>query len=901
MKLKSCFKIFIFTLFLSLSFSFIHPNLYHDKIALASDEKIYNYIIKNNQNNDYFSLTGLNSDDSEYLISNELSNFDEVINLIIEELKLDNKSILTTPISFYFDNFFLKPNQQILLNKGLFIFSGKVLKLDDKALFEVRTEDVNNFNFANLEISSNSLEIIKVLKSKTETNLIFDNCNFLMDSENSYAIKFDNTACNLTLKNLNKHSTEFFFNFVTNLNIFIDNNFQLSNLKITLPYNLNNHHFIDNTNSIINSSFSIYSENSNIYSLKRVDSTNDLIFSSLIKLNHIAQPTDNNYLFPNSFEYNAKTNLPIDLIKNNIQFDGWFGTCIIDEITYYFDTTLLNRVFEENVNDGNIKLIVKSIFKTRLNELTNNFNNLFSSSESNEYSDNFIKLFYLLNQTPTVSAKWNYEIILNSNGGTSIPNIITSIDTIPTIPSPEKTGHTFVGWYLSDEQPCNLENTKTNTILFAKWQKNTYQITFISNDDQNSTKTLSFEFDDNIEYPMFSKTGHSLAYWKTENGDLISLNAKMPAENISIYAVWQPLTFITYFNSNGGSQVLHTYSVFGKPTTQPTEIPVKTGHTFAGWIDEETNLSFDFSITPAKHRNAIALWTPNQHTATLMLSTPETKIISFGESLNYIPIRKGFKFLGWFYNATDKFETMPDNNITLYPHWQEKELITLSLNQQKINIDHFNSGYSIISNLTGFKIEYLIDNNWTTSKPTDVGVYDIKITRAEDDNYAEYESILANGYQITPKEFSLKITIFLLFSILFIEIAIIILIKWLKNKKKNAPLAYSILLPFGLFNKTEFFVTLIAFALVFIAFIWIIIELILLHKTMPTSLPENKYDNRNTIKKIEDSSNDINIEDKVDDLLYKNNFIKEKRSNKSIKINIDDNDFDSINIFSDKK
>ena len=104
-------------------------------------------------------------------------------------------------------------------------------------------------------------------------------------------------------------------------------------------------------------------------------------------------------------------------------------------------------------------------------------------------------------------------------------------------PIPEKFGHTFVGWFLSDELECNIETIKTNTTLFAKWQKNNYQITFVSNDDQQKIETLSFEYNSDIEFPKFSKIGHSLAGWKTEDDNVFLTNSKMPADNIIIYAV----------------------------------------------------------------------------------------------------------------------------------------------------------------------------------------------------------------------------------------------------------------------------------------------------------------------------------------------------------------------------
>lgn len=70
-----------------------------------------------------------------------------------------------------------------------------------------------------------------------------------------------------------------------------------------------------------------------------------------------------------------------------------------------------------------------------------------------------------------LNAPSGYTISFNSNGGSSISSINNATE-LPTLPTPTKSGYTFVAWYYesSFQTRANAGDTiEANTTLYAKW------------------------------------------------------------------------------------------------------------------------------------------------------------------------------------------------------------------------------------------------------------------------------------------------------------------------------------------------------------------------------------------------------------------------------------------------
>ena len=101
--------------------------------------------------------------------------------------------------------------------------------------------------------------------------------------------------------------------------------------------------------------------------------------------------------------------------------------------------------------------------------------------------------------------------------------------------------------------------------------------------------------------------------------------------------------------------------------------------------------------------------------------------------------------------------------------WTPKEAIILDIPVQEFDYGDI-AVYKDYSRLTGFTLYYLVDGEWSRKEPSNVGSYDIKITRDEDPDYASFEQVYSKVLVIKPvqRDFSILIFIFYFFSFFFI-------------------------------------------------------------------------------------------------------------------------------------
>ena len=72
----------------------------------------------------------------------------------------------------------------------------------------------------------------------------------------------------------------------------------------------------------------------------------------------------------------------------------------------------------------------------------------------------------------SLKAVWQAKIVFDENGGTDVDDISTSAGTSITLPSPEKEGFIFAGWYTEDKQQYTSTTMPSNGIkLKAGWYK----------------------------------------------------------------------------------------------------------------------------------------------------------------------------------------------------------------------------------------------------------------------------------------------------------------------------------------------------------------------------------------------------------------------------------------------
>ena len=202
----------------------------------------------------------------------------------------------------------------------------------------------------------------------------------------------------------------------------------------------------------------------------------------------------------------------------------------------------------------------------------------------------------------TINARWTtnpYAITFDTDGGTTIDPIRQDYGTTVVAPAnPTKTGYTFVGW--DKDIPSTMP--AENIVVKALWKINQYTITF-NTDGGTAVEPITQDYNTAITKPSDpTKEGSIFAGWDKE------IPALMPAENVTVKALWNKLYTIT-FDTDGGSEVKAVTAVSGTAISAP-EDPTKTGYTFAGW-----NPALPETM-PASDVTCKAQWTVNKYKVT---------------------------------------------------------------------------------------------------------------------------------------------------------------------------------------------------------------------------------------------------------------------------------------------
>ncbi|MBO5711279.1 MAG: InlB B-repeat-containing protein, partial [Acholeplasmatales bacterium] len=112
---------------------------------------------------------------------------------------------------------------------------------------------------------------------------------------------------------------------------------------------------------------------------------------------------------------------------------------------------------------------------------------------------------------------------------------------------PVRIGYTFINWY-SDPYYRGIANfdaqVTKNTNYFAKWELNTYNITFDS-DGGSNINTVEYTVEDlDISLPIPNKTGFIFSHWEDSEGNQYNIIDTLTAKNYQLKAVYRDATKI---------------------------------------------------------------------------------------------------------------------------------------------------------------------------------------------------------------------------------------------------------------------------------------------------------------------------------------------------------------------
>ena len=183
-------------------------------------------------------------------------------------------------------------------------------------------------------------------------------------------------------------------------------------------------------------------------------------------------------------------------------------------------------------------------------------------------------------------------VTFNANGGTVSPSSKTGYlsDTYGTLPTPTKTGYTFVGWYSAGDTAVTANTTITtpsNHTIYAAWKANEYIVTFDANGGnwapENKTVVFGEKYGNLVNA---TRDGYTFDGWYTaaSGGTNINVNTVYStASNQTLYAHWKANDYTLSFNANGGSVSKSSATVACGSAYGTLPTPTRDYYTFNGW------------------------------------------------------------------------------------------------------------------------------------------------------------------------------------------------------------------------------------------------------------------------------------------------------------------------------
>ena len=240
--------------------------------------------------------------------------------------------------------------------------------------------------------------------------------------------------------------------------------------------------------------------------------------------------------------------------------------------------------------------------------------------ENSSLSGEKITVPYTVKQDITLYAKWlpTYLVTLETDGGSEIASFRAR--TIESVQEPEKSGFTFIEWYLDSGLNNKADFPLTiskDTTLYAVYKKN-FTVTFETNGGSEVNSVSSYIVK---ESPETTKVNKSLSGWyldsecKDENKVTFPF---YPTEDVTLFAKWVSEMYTITYDSNGatGGTVPKTVQVEKGSSfviSANTGNLTKTGYAFTKWstsTDGESGQTYapGDSLIPSKNMTLYAQW-----------------------------------------------------------------------------------------------------------------------------------------------------------------------------------------------------------------------------------------------------------------------------------------------------
>ena len=330
----------------------------------------------------------------------------------------------------------------------------------------------------------------------------------------------------------------------------------------------------------------------------------------------------------------------------------------------------------------------------------------------------------------TYTANWQvieYTIITlleGGNAGSSQVYFYTVEQTV-TLPTPTRTGYTFLGWTgegITTPQP-NVTIPKGSTgdkTYIENWELTEYNITMELNGGSGQEKVVYTITDEEFELPTPTRNGYEFVGWTGEGITTPQTSVIIPkgsTGNKAYTANWQVIEYTITLDTNGGPVVSPIKYTVEDLFTLPYIL--RPGYEFAGWtLDGSGMLPFTPLIiypgtTGDLHYKAE--WRLAEYTITMDLDggSGQEKVVYTITDEEFelpTPTRNGYEFVGW----TGERITTPQTSVKIPKGSTGNKAYTANWKVIRYTITLVTNGGAVIAS-----IRYTVEDSVTLPIPPD--------------------------------------------------------------------------------------------------------------------------------------------------------------------------------------
>ena len=328
----------------------------------------------------------------------------------------------------------------------------------------------------------------------------------------------------------------------------------------------------------------------------------------------------------------------------------------------------------------------------------------------------------------TYTANWQvieYTIITlleGGNAGSSQVYFYTVEQTV-TLPTPTRTGYTFLGWTgegITTPQP-NVTIPKGSTgdkTYIENWELTEYNITMDLNGGSGQEKVVYTMTDEDFELPTPTRHGYEFVGWTGEGITTPQTSVIIPkgsTGNKAYTANWQVIEYTITLDTNGGPVVSPIKYTVEDTFTLPYIL--RPGYEFAGWtLDGSGMLPFTPLIiypgtTGDLHYKAE--WRLAEYTITMDLDggSGQEKVVYTITDEEFelpTPTRNGYEFVGW----TGERITTPQTSVKIPKGSTGNKAYTANWKVIRYTITLVTNGGAVIAS-----IRYTVEDSVTLPIP----------------------------------------------------------------------------------------------------------------------------------------------------------------------------------------